>query len=170
LRTLSQMSKPTIARVQGAALGGGPGLTAACDMAVAASDAVFSTSEVRFGIIPSAISPYLLRAIGPRHALRYFQSAEHIAAERALAIGLVGDVVPVEELDACVGRLVDALLAGGPLAQKAAKELIAAVDGQKIDEIISEETARRIARQRATDEARDGIASFLEKRAPAWLQ
>ena len=170
LRTLSQMSKPTIARVQGAALGGGTGLTAACDMAVAASDAVFSTSEVRFGIIPSAISPYVLRAIGPRHALRYFQSAERIAAERALAIGLVGEVVPPEELDACVGKLVDALLAGGPLAQKAAKELIAAVDGQKIDEIISEETARRIARQRATDEARDGIASFLEKRAPVWLQ
>ncbi len=169
LRTLSQMSKPTIARVQGAALGGGTGLTAACDMAVAASDAVFSTSEVRFGIIPSAISPYVLRAIGPRHALRYFQSAERIAAERALAIGLVGDVVPVEELDACVGKLVDALLAGGPLAQKAAKELIAAVDGQKIDEIISEQTARRIARQRATDEAKDGIAAFLDKRPPAWL-
>lgn len=169
LRTLSQMSKPTIARVQGAALGGGTGLTAACDMAVAASDAVFSTSEVRFGIIPSAISPYVLRAIGPRHALRYFQSAERIAAERALAIGLVGDVVPVEELDACVGKLVDALVAGGPLAQKAAKELIAAVDGQKIDEIISEETARRIARQRATDEAKDGIAAFLDKRPPAWL-
>ena len=169
LRTLSQMSKPTIARVQGAALGGGTGLTAACDMAVAASDAVFSTSEVRFGISPSASSPYGLRAIGPRHALRYFQSAERIAAERALAIGLVGDVVPVEELDACVGKLVDALLAGGPLAQKAAKELIAAVDGQKIDEIISEETARRIARQRATDEAKDGIAAFLDKRPPAWL-
>ena len=169
LRTLSQMSKPTIARVQGAALGGGTGLTAACDMAVAASDAQFSTSEVRFGIIPSAISPYVLRAIGPRHALRYFQSAERIGAERALAIGLVGDVVPGEELDACVGKLVDALLAGGPLAQKAAKDLIAAVDGQKIDEIISEETARRIARQRATDEAKDGIAAFLDKRPPGWL-
>ena len=169
LRTLAQMSKPTIARVQGAALGGGTGLTAACDMAVAASDAQFSTSEVRFGIIPSAISPYVLRAIGPRHALRYFQSAERIGAERALAIGLVGDVVPNEELDTCVGKLVDALLAGGPLAQKAAKELIAAVDGQKIDEIISEETARRIARQRATDEAKEGIAAFLDKRPPGWL-
>ena len=169
LRTLAQMSKPTIARVQGAALGGGTGLTAACDMAVAASDAVFSTSEVRFGIIPSAISPYVLRAIGPRHALRYFQSAERISAERALAIGLVGEVVPREELDACLGQLVDALLQGGPLAQKAAKDLIAAVDGENIDEIISEETARRIARQRATDEARDGIAAFLDKRPPGWL-
>lgn len=169
LRTLAQMSKPTIARVQGAALGGGTGLTAACDMAVAASDAVFSTSEVRFGIIPSAISPYVLRAIGPRHALRYFQSAERISAERALAIGLVGEVVPREKLDACLGQLVDALLQGGPLAQKAAKDLIAAVDGENIDEIISEETARRIARQRATAEARDGIAAFLDKRPPGWL-
>jgi methylglutaconyl-CoA hydratase len=169
LRTLSEMSKPTIARVQGAALGGGTGLTAACDMAIASDDASFSTSEVKFGIIPSAISPYVLRAIGPRHALRYFQSAERISAERALAIGLVGDVVPRDELDACIGKLADALLAGGPHAQKAAKDLIAAVNGRKIDDSVSEETAQRIARQRATDEAKDGIAAFLDKRPPAWL-
>lgn len=169
LRTLAQMQKPTIARVHGAALGGGTGLTAACDMAVAASDAVFSTSEVKFGIIPSAISPYVLRAIGPRHALRYFQSAERINAERALAIGLVGEVVAPDELDAAVARLADALLQGGPLAQQAAKALIAAVDGRVIDETISEETAQRIARQRATDEAKDGIAAFLDKRPPGWL-
>ena len=169
LRTLAQMSKPTIARVQGAALGGGTGLTAACDMASADPTAAFSTSEVKFGIIPSAISPYVLRAIGPRHALRYFQSAERISAERALAIGLVGEVVAPEALDAAVAQLAETLLQGGPLAQKAAKDLIAAVDGQKIDEIISEETARRIARQRATDEAKDGIAAFLDKRPPAWL-
>ncbi|MBS1142933.1 MAG: Enoyl-CoA hydratase/isomerase [Proteobacteria bacterium] len=169
LRTLSEMSKPTIARVQGAALGGGTGLTAACDMAIASSDAVFSTSEVKFGIIPSAISPYVLRAIGPRHALRYFQSAERISAARALEIGLVGEVVAHEELDACIGKLVDALLQGGPLAQKAAKDLISTVNGKKIDNSISEETAQRIARQRATDEAKDGIAAFLEKRQPAWL-
>jgi methylglutaconyl-CoA hydratase len=169
LRTLSEMSKPTIARVQGAALGGGTGLTAACDMAIASSDAVFSTSEVKFGIIPSAISPYVLRAIGPRHALRYFQSAERISADRALAIGLVGEVVPQAELDASIGKLVDALLQGGPQAQKAAKELIVAVNGKIIDKNISEETAQRIARQRATNEAKDGIAAFLEKRAPAWL-
>lgn len=169
LRTLSEMSKPTIARVQGAALGGGTGLTAACDMAIASSDAIFSTSEVKFGIIPSAISPYVLRAIGPRHALRYFQSAERIKADRALAIGLVGDVVEPDQLDACISQLVDALLQGGPLAQKAAKDLIATVHGQKIDKTISEETAQRIARQRATDEAKDGIAAFLDKRPPAWL-
>lgn len=169
LRTLSEMSKPTIARVQGAALGGGTGLTAACDMAIASSDAVFSTSEVKFGIIPSAISPYVLRAIGPRHALRYFQSAERISAARALDIGLVGEVVGLDELDVCIGRLVDALLQGGPLAQKAAKDLIATVNGKNIDKLISEETAQRIARQRATDEAKDGIAAFLDKRPPGWL-
>jgi methylglutaconyl-CoA hydratase len=169
LRTLAEMSKPTIARVQGAALGGGTGLTAACDMAIASSDAVFSTSEVKFGIIPSAISPYVLRAIGPRHALRYFQSAERISAARALEIGLVGEVVALAELDACIGKLVDALLQGGPLAQKAAKDLIATVNGKNIDKSISEETAQRIARQRATDEAKDGIAAFLDKRPPGWL-
>jgi methylglutaconyl-CoA hydratase len=169
LRTLSEMSKPTIARVQGAALGGGTGLTAACDMAIASSDAVFSTSEVKFGIIPSAISPYVLRAIGPRHALRYFQSAERISAARALEIGLVGEVVALDELDTCIGKLVDSLLQGGPLAQKAAKDLIATVNGKNIDKLISEETAQRIARQRATDEAKDGIAAFLDKRPPGWL-
>jgi len=169
LRALSTLSKPTIARVQGAALGGGTGLAAACDMAVASTDAVFSTSEVKFGIIPAVISPYVLRAIGPRQALRYFQSAERISAERALAIGLVHEVVPLEQLDAAVAALVKPLLTGGPLAQKAAKELIAAVHGQPLDERTLEETAKRIARQRRTDEARDGVSAFLDKRHPAWI-
>ena len=169
LRTLAEMNKPTIARVQGAALGGGTGLTAACDMAIAADDAVFATSEVKFGIIPSAISPYVLRAIGPRHALRYFQSGERIPAAQALAIGLVNEVVPGAELDARIAQLADSLIVGGPLAQQAAKELIGAVSGRPIDAAISEETAQRIARQRATAEARDGIAAFLDKRQPAWL-
>lgn len=168
LRALADLSKPTIARVQGAALGGGTGLAAACDMAIAASDAVFSTSEVKFGIIPSVISPYVLRAIGPRHALRYFQSAERISAERALAIGLVSEVFPLDQLDAGLAALIEALLAGAPLAQKAAKDLIAAVNGRLIDDLVSEETAQRIARQRATAEAKDGISAFLEKRPPAW--
>lgn len=169
LRTLAGMSKPTIARIQGAALGGGTGLAAACDMAVASADAVFATSEVKFGIIPAVISPYVLRAIGPRHALRYFQSAERISAERALAIGLVNEVTTVDGLDAGVAALVDALIAGAPQAQKAAKDLIAAVNGRPIEDAVSEETAQRIARQRATDEAKDGIGAFLEKRTPAWL-
>ena len=170
LRTLSDMNKPTIARIQGAALGGGTGLAAACDMAVAADNASFSTSEVKFGIIPAVISPYVLRAIGPRHALRLFQSAERISAARALEMGLVGEVVPVDALDATVAALAETLVAGAPQAQKAAKDLIAAVNGRPIDDAVSEETASRIARRRATDEARDGIAAFLEKRPPAWLQ
>jgi methylglutaconyl-CoA hydratase len=169
LRTLAELNKPTIARVHGVALGGGTGLTAACDMAVASSDAAFSTSEVKFGIIPSAISPYVLRAIGPRHAHRYFQSAERISAQRALAIGLVGEVVEPDALDACVGQLAEALLMGGPQAQKAAKDLIAAVSDKPIDDVISEETAQRIARQRSTDEAKEGIAAFLDKRLPGWM-
>lgn len=170
LQALSGMSKPTIARIQGAALGGGTGLAAACDMAVAADNAVFSTSEVKFGIIPAVISPFVLRAIGPRHALRLFQSAERINAARALEMGLVGEVVPLAELDAAVARLAETLVAGAPDAQKAAKDLISAVNGRPIDDTVSEETARRIARRRATAEARDGIAAFLEKRPPAWLQ
>ncbi len=169
LRRLAGMSKPTIARVQGAALGGGTGLAAACDMAVASRDASFATSEVKFGIIPAVISPYVLRAIGPRQALRYFQSAERFSAERAYEIGLVNEVCELEDLDATVARIVEPLIAGAPLAQQAAKDLIAAIDGRAIDDAVSEETARRIARQRATDEARDGIAAFLDKRSPSWL-
>ena len=170
LRGLSEMSKPTIARVQGAALGGGTGLAAACDMAIAASDASFSTSEVKFGIIPAVISPYVLRAVGPRHALRLFQSAEKIDAQRALAIGLVGEVVAPDQLDAAVAKLAETLVGCAPQAQKAAKDLIAAINARPIDDAVSEETAQRIARRRATDEARDGIAAFLEKRPPAWLR
>lgn len=169
LRALSGMSKPTVARVQGAALGGGTGLAAACDMAVASVDAQFATSEVKFGIIPAVISPYVLRAIGPRHALRYFQSGERFSAQRALAMGLVTEVCERDQLDATIAQLVGLLMSGAPLAQQSAKHLIAAVDGCPIDAAISEETAQRIARQRATSEAKDGISAFLEKRTPAWL-
>jgi len=169
LQALSGLSKPTIARIQGAALGGGTGLAAACDMAVASEDAVFSTSEVKFGIIPAVISPYVLRAIGPRQALRYFQTAERISAQQALSIGLVSEVTPVDALDAGVASLIEPLLAGAPSAQKAAKDLIEAIKGRPIDEATLEDTARRIARQRATAEGRDGVAAFLDKRPPAWL-
>jgi methylglutaconyl-CoA hydratase len=169
LRTLANLSKPTIARVQGAALGGGTGLAAACDMAIAADDASFATSEVKFGIIPAVISPYVLRAIGPRHALRYFQSAERFNAAEAKAMGLVNEVVALDELDAAVDRLAQALLACGPQAQLAAKQLIAALTGRPIDDAVGEETAIRIARQRATEEAREGFAAFFDKRPPAWM-
>jgi len=169
LRTLAEMKKPTIARVQGAALGGGTGLTAACDIAIASTKAVFATSEVRFGIIPSAISPYVVRAIGARQAYRYFQSAERIDAARARELGLVHEAVEPEALDAKVQEIVAALIQGGPLAQAAAKDLIRAVDNQPINDTLVEDTAHRIAHLRATAEAKDGIAAFLDKRQPGWL-
>jgi methylglutaconyl-CoA hydratase len=169
LRTLAEMNKPTIARVQGAALGGGMGLAAACDIAIASTKAVFATSEVRFGIIPSAISPYVLRAIGARQAYRYFQSAERIDAVRAREIGLVHEAVEPEALDAKVQEIVASLLQGGPLSQAAAKDLIRAVDGRPINDTLVEETAHRIAHLRATPEAREGIAAFLDKRQANWI-
>ncbi len=169
LRTLAEMGKPTIARVQGAALGGGMGLAAACDIAVASTKAFFATSEVKFGIMPSAISPYVLRAIGARQAYRYFQSAERIDAARARGIGLVHEAVEAEQLDARVKEIVGALLQGGPLSQAAAKQLIRAVNHQPVNDTLVEDTAHRIAHLRATPEAREGIAAFLEKRSPAWI-
>uniref|UniRef100_Q47JY2 Enoyl-CoA hydratase/isomerase n=1 Tax=Dechloromonas aromatica (strain RCB) TaxID=159087 RepID=Q47JY2_DECAR len=169
LRTLAELKKPTIARIQGAALGGGMGLAAACDIAVASSKAVFATSEVKFGIIPSAISPYVLRAIGARQATRYFQSAERIDAFRARELGLVHEAVSPEDLDAKIQEIVATLLQGGPLAQAAAKDLIRAVDSRPINDNLVEDTAHRIAHLRATPEAREGIAAFLDKRQPNWI-
>ena len=169
LRTLAEMKKPTIARVQGAALGGGMGLASACDIAVASTKAVFATSEVKFGIIPSAISPYVLRAIGARQATRYFQSAERIDAVRAREIGLMHETVEPEQLDAKVQEIVASLLQGGPQAQAAAKDLIRAVNGQPVNDTLVEDTAHRIAHLRATAEAREGISAFLEKRPANWI-
>ena len=122
-RTISMCATPTIARVHGAALGGGMGLASACDICIASTKAQFATSEVRLGIIPAAIGPYVVRAIGERHAYRYFQTAERIGAERAREIGLAHEVAEPDALDAKVQEVVDALLAGGPLAQAAATEL-----------------------------------------------
>ena len=169
LRTLAEMNKPTIARVQGAALGGGMGLAAACDIAIASTKAVFATSEVKFGIIPSAISPYVLRAIGARQAYRYFQSAERIDAARAREIGLVHETVEPEQLDAKVQEIVESLLQGGPLSQAAAKDLIRAVADRPVGDDLVEDTARRIASLRATPEAKEGLAAFLDKRPAAWM-
>lgn len=169
LRTLAEMGKPTIARVQGAALGGGMGLASACDICVASGKAVFATSEVKFGIIPSAISPYVIRAIGERQSYRYFQTAERIAAARAREIGLAHEVVAHDELDAKVQELADALLQGGPKAQAAAKDLIRAVAHQPLNDAVVEDTACRIATLRATPEAREGLSAFLEKRPANWL-
>ena len=169
LRTLSEMDTPTIARVQGAALGGGMGLASACDICVASEKAVFATSEVKFGIIPSAISPYVIRAIGERQSYRYFQSAERISAARAVEIGLAHEVTAVDEVDAKVQEIVSALLAGGPRAQAAAKDLIRAVANKPVSDEVVEDTSRRIAGLRATPEAREGLSAFLEKRPASWL-
>jgi methylglutaconyl-CoA hydratase len=168
-RTIATCATPTIARVHGAALGGGMGLVCACDIAVASTRAQLATSEVRLGIIPAAIGPYVVRAIGQRQAYRYFQTAERITADKARLIGLVHEVAEPEELDACVEKMVDALMQGGPKAQAAATDLIRAVANQVIDDAVVEDTARRIAALRATPEAREGLLAFLEKRGAAWL-
>ena len=170
LRTLAELSKPSIARVHGAALGGGMGLAAACDICIASIEAFFATSEVKFGIIPSAISPYVIRAIGERNAYRYFQTAERISGARAVEIGLAHETVKPEALDEQVRDLVTALLLGGPQAQAASKALIRAVAHQSVSDELVEDTARRIANARATGEAREGLAAFLEKRPPSWAQ
>ena len=169
LRALAELSKPTIARVHGAALGGGLGLAAACDLCVAAPGAVFATSEVRLGILPATIGPYVVRAIGARQAQRYFLTGERIDAARAREIGLVHEVAAMERLDATIAELASALTRGGPKALIAAKALIRDMAGRPIDDDLVEETARRIAELRATPEAREGLAAFLEKRRPAWM-
>lgn len=169
LRTLAEMKKPTIARVHGAALGGGMGLASACDICIAGDKAVFATSEVKFGIIPSAISPYVIRAIGERQAYRYFQTAERITSARAAALGLAHEAVATEELDAKVKEVVEALLQGGPKSQAAAKDLIRAVANRPVSDAVVEDTARRIASLRVTPEAKEGLAAFLDKRPAAWV-
>lgn len=169
LRVIAEMTKPTIARVHGAALGGGMGLASACDICVAGDKAVFATSEVRFGIIPSAISPYVLRAIGERQAYRYFQTAERISAARAVELGLAHELAEGDALNAKVEEIVGALLQGGPKSQAAAKDLIRAVANRPVADAVVEDTARRIAELRATPEAREGLDAFLSKRPAGWV-
>jgi methylglutaconyl-CoA hydratase len=168
-RTISMCGTPTLARVHGAALGGGMGLASACDICIASTKAQFATSEARLGIIPAAIGPYVVRAIGERQAYRYFQTAERIGAERAREIGLAHEVAEPEALDAKVQELVDGLLACGPRAQAAATELIRAVAHREVDDEVVEDTAHRIATLRATPEAKEGLSAFLEKRPAAWV-
>ncbi len=165
---LDRLNKPVIALVQGASFGGGVGLVACCDIAIASQDAIFSLSEVRLGLIPSVISPYVIAAIGSRAARRYFLSGERFDAARALQLGLLHEVVEPVSLDASLEQCIDALLNSGPSAQAAAKELVEQVQGRAIDESLIEETARRIAEVRASDEAREGLNAFLEKRKPDW--
>lgn len=170
LRRIDSCPKPTVARVHGAALGGGTGLVSVCDIAVAAAPAIFATSEVLVGLIPSTISPYVVEAIGSRAARRYFLTGERFSADEAHRLGLVHDVCATGKLDDRVQEVVALLLLAGPAAQAAAKCLIQDVAGRSRDSALIEYSAQSIARLRASAEAKEGIAAFLQKRPPFWRQ
>jgi methylglutaconyl-CoA hydratase len=169
MKALYQLPQPTVARVNGAALGGGTGLVACCDVVVAGEDALFGTTEVRLGIMPAVIGPYVIAAIGARQARRLMLTGERITAHEAARIGLVHEVVAGDLLDAAVERVVSHLLKGGPRAIAAAKRLVHDLAGRPIDQELIDNTARRIAALRATPEAREGLSAFLEKRKPGWI-
>ena len=169
LARIEAAPKPTVARVQGAALGGGVGLACPCDIAIAADNAVFAVSEARFGILPAVIGPYLVNAVGRRQARRLALTSARTQAAEALSIGLVQQVVTPEGLDAAVDAVVADLLAGGPLAQWEIKRLFAQLEVGPITAEVRELTARTISRVRVGDEAREGFAAFLGKRAAGWI-
>jgi methylglutaconyl-CoA hydratase len=169
LARIESCPKPTIARVQGAALGGGVGLACACDIALAADSASFSVSEAKFGILPSVIGPYLVNAVGKRQALRLALTATRIGAAEALAIGLVQQVVTPDALDAAVDAVAADLQQGGPAAQREIKQLFARLPQAPVSAETRELTAQTIARVRGSDEAREGFAAFLGKRQPRWM-
>jgi methylglutaconyl-CoA hydratase len=168
LARIDRCPKPTLARVQGAALGGGVGLAAACDIAIAADDASFAVSEARFGILPAVIGPYVVNAVGKRQARRLALSTERIAAAEALALGLVQRVVAAEALDTAVDAMVAELLAGGPNAQREIKQLFAQLEVGPITAEVIELSAQTIGRVRGSHEAREGFAAFLAKRPADW--
>ena len=168
LTVLGGLAKPTVALVHGPAYGGGVGLVSACDIALAAGRASFALTEVRLGLIPAVISPFVVRAIGDSHARRFMLTGERFSAETALRIGLVHEVVPGESLQARGGEIVEMLLQCSPDAHRRAKALIDAVAGRPIDQALADDVARRIAAARASDDGREGIAAFLEKRPPRW--
>ena len=167
LRGIDLCPKPVIARVQGLALAGGTGLIACCDIAFAAEEAEFAITEVRIGLVPAVIAPYLLRAIGPRQMRRWALTAARMSAAEAQRIGLVHGIVPAAALDGVIADECQSLVQGGPAAQKAAKDLIRSV-ARPLDAGVIAETAERIADQRASEEGREGVAAFLEKRRPRW--
>jgi methylglutaconyl-CoA hydratase len=161
--------KPTVARVQGAALGGGVGLTAACDIAIAADNAGFAVSEAKFGILPAVIGPYLVNALGKRQARRLALSATRVSAAEALALGLVHRVAPLAALDEAVDAALDDLLAAGPNAQREIKQLFTQLEPGAVTPEVRELTARTIARVRGGDEAKEGFAAFHDKRPARWV-
>ncbi|MFA9286648.1 enoyl-CoA hydratase/isomerase family protein [Comamonas sp. SY3] len=169
LRVIYTCPKPTIARVQGDVYAGGMGLVACCDMAVAASHAGFCLSEVKIGLIPATISPYVIRAMGPRAAHRYFLTGERFDAAEALRTGFVHQVVEAEALDSAVDGLLKHLLSASPAAVQACKKLVLDVAGREMDEALIAETVAGIADIRASAEGKEGVQAFLNKRKPSWL-
>ena len=161
--------KPTLARIQGAALGGGVGLACACDIVIATDNARFAISEAKFGILPAVIAPYVINAVGKRHARRLALTMTRINATEALAIGLVHQVSAIDELDIAVDASVQELLAGGPNAQRELKALFAQLQVGPVTAEVRELTAQTISRVRGTDEAREGFAAFLDKRPASWI-
>jgi methylglutaconyl-CoA hydratase len=170
LRVLYQCPKPTIARVQGDVYAGGTGLVAACDMAVCVDSAQFCLSEVKLGLIPATVSPYVIRAMGTRAAHRYFLTAERFGAAEALRIGFVHQVVTPDQLDAAVAALAQTLVQAGPAAVKACKALVQDIAGKDITQLLIDRTVHAIADIRASVEGQEGIQAFLGKRKPNWLQ
>jgi methylglutaconyl-CoA hydratase len=171
MRTLQFLSKPTIARVNGPAFGGGVGLVACCDIAVAVDSAKFALSEVKLGLVPAVISPYVVAAIGLRASRRLFMTGEIFGAQAAHTMGLVHDVVPADALDAATAHVLELLGKGGPVAQREAKQLALAMGGMRRDdmEAIDAHNAALIARLRVSPEGQDGLGAFLGKTQPSWL-
>lgn len=169
LWTLDQCPVPIVGRIQGDCYAGGMGLAAVCDVVVAVDSATLCLSEARLGLLPGTISPYVVRALGAQASRRYMVTAERFSAHEALRHGFVHEAVPAEQLDATVAQLVSTLAANGPAASRACKRLVQDVAGQPITPALRAETARRIADIRASDEGKEGLQSFLDKRSPGWL-
>lgn len=169
MQVLDRIERPTICRIQGAAYGGALGLICACDIAVGAETSRYCLSEARLGITPAAIGPYVVRAMGPRQARRYFQSSEEIQSDKALDIGLIHERVADDQLDARIEELVTTLLRNGPVAMAAGKELVATVAGGHISADTIDYTARLIARLRTGEEGQEGLGAFFSKRTPSWV-
>lgn len=170
LNRLYTLKKPTIARVHGAAFAGGMGLVAACDIAAASTETEFSVSEVRLGLTPATISPYVIAAMGERAAGRYFLTAERFSAAEAYRIGFVQELAQPDELDPTVNAILGEIVQGAPGAHAVTKDLIRAVAKRPLAPDLMADMAARIATARASEEGREGVRSFLEKRAPAWLK
>lgn len=168
MKTLYECPKPLIGLVQGTAVGGGVGIVACCDVVVASDAASFRLSEVKLGLVPAVISPYVVRAMGVRAARRYFLTAEPFNATEAKGLGLIHELVPDRMMAAAAARLIERISAGGPKAQTAAKDLLRRVDSARIEDDLVDFTIELIARLRASPEGKEGLAAFLEKRNPTW--